>query len=74
MEQVNLHSKITIPTWIFEVVKYLIPILLISTLTIKLFGFLFYTWFINCSESSLKNCFSKLSNTLSIHINDSCFL
>ena len=41
MEQVNLHSKITIPTWIFEVVKYLIPILLISTLTIKLFGFLF---------------------------------
>jgi hypothetical protein len=41
MEQVNLHSKITIPGWIFEVVKYLIPILLMSTLAMKLFEFLF---------------------------------
>jgi neurotransmitter:Na+ symporter, NSS family len=41
MEQVNLHSKITIPVWIFQVVKYLIPILLVSTLVMKLFDFLF---------------------------------
>ena len=41
MEQINLHSKITIPGWIFEVVKYLIPILLMSTLAMKLFEFLF---------------------------------
>jgi len=41
MEQINLHSKITIPGWIFEVVKYIIPILLMSTLAMKLFEFLF---------------------------------
>jgi NSS family neurotransmitter:Na+ symporter len=39
MEQVNLHSTITVPAWIFEVVKYLIPILLISTLTVKMIDF-----------------------------------
>lgn len=41
MEQVNLHSTITVPAWIFELVKYLIPILLISTLTVKIIDFFF---------------------------------
>jgi neurotransmitter:Na+ symporter, NSS family len=41
IEQVNLHSKLKVPIWIFEVVKILIPILLISTLTMKLISFFF---------------------------------
>jgi SNF family Na+-dependent transporter len=41
IEQVNLHSKIQVPIWTFQVVKILIPILLISTLTMKLIGFFF---------------------------------
>ncbi len=41
IEQVNLHSKIKVPIWIFQVVKILIPILLISTLTMKLIDFFF---------------------------------
>jgi neurotransmitter:Na+ symporter, NSS family len=41
IEQVNLHSKIQVTIWTFQVVKILIPILLISTLTMKSIGFFF---------------------------------